>query len=161
MNTLIRSTALVAWLNGLDDAKGKARILSRLDSASLGNFGDCKAVGEGVSEMRKMPKLKKANPKTEFAPFDASDFLSSDEVIEEYLKAALEDPNPELFLLAVANVAKARGIAKVAKGAGLGRESLYKALAPGAKPRYETVRKLVNSLGMRLTVTATYATGRR
>jgi probable addiction module antidote protein len=133
MNTLIRSTALVAWLN----------------------FGDCKAVGEGVSEMRKMPKLKKANLKTEFAPFDASDFLSSDEVIEEYLKAALEDPNPELFLLAVANVAKARGIAKVAKGAGLGRESLYKALAPGAKPRYETVRKLVNSLGMRLTVTAT------
>jgi probable addiction module antidote protein len=91
----------------------------------------------------------------ELAPFDASDFLSSDEVIEEYLKAALEDPNPELFLLAVANVAKARGIAKVAKGAGLGRESLYKALAPGAKPRYETVRKLVNSLGMRLTVTAT------
>jgi putative addiction module killer protein len=52
MNTLIRSTALVAWLNGLDDAKGKARVLSRLDSASLGNFGDCKAVGEGVSEMR-------------------------------------------------------------------------------------------------------------
>ena len=60
----------------------------------------------------------------------------------------------KMFLLAVANVAKARGMAKVAKDSGLGRESLYKALAPGAKPRYETVRKLMDSLGMRLTVTA-------
>jgi len=45
-------------------------------------------------------------------------------------------------------------MAKVAKDAGLGRESLYKALAPGAKPRYETVRKLVESLGLHLTVKA-------
>ena len=100
-----------------------------------------------------MKKAKKAKVKVEFAPFDASEHLDRDEVVEEYLQAALEDPNPELFLLAVANVAKARGIAKVAKDAGLGRESLYKALSPGAKPRYETVRKLMASLGMRLTVT--------
>ena len=40
------------WLNALADDKGKARILSRLDNAALGNFGDCKAIGEGVSEMR-------------------------------------------------------------------------------------------------------------
>ena len=99
-----------------------------------------------------MKKAKKAKAKVEFAPFYASEHLDSDEVVEEYLQAALEDPNPELFLLAVANVAKARGIAKVAKDAGLGRESLYKALSPGAKPRYETVRKLMASLGMRLTV---------
>jgi len=95
-----------------------------------------------------------ARAKSKLAPFDASEHLDSEEVVEEYLKAALEDPNPELFLMAVANVAKARGMAKVAKDAGLGRESLYKALAPGAKPRYETVRKLVDSLGMRLTVKA-------
>jgi probable addiction module antidote protein len=50
-------------------------------------------------------------------------------------------------------VAKARGFSKVAKDAGLGRESLYKALAPGAKIRYDTVRKLLDSLGVRLTVT--------
>ena len=100
-----------------------------------------------------MKKAKKTKSKIDFAPFDTSEHLDSDEVIQEYLQAALEDPNPELFLLAVANVAKARGMAKVAKDAGLGRESLYKALAPGAKPRYETVRKLMDSLGMRLTVT--------
>ena len=73
--------------------------------------------------------------KVKLAPFDASECLDDEEVIAEYLTAALEDPNPEVFLLAVANVAKARGISKVAQDSGLGRESLYKALAPGAKPR--------------------------
>jgi probable addiction module antidote protein len=90
---------------------------------------------------------------TEVAPFDASDYLDNEEVIAEYLAAALEDSNPDVFLRAVADVAKARGISKVAKDAGLGRESLYKALAPGAKIRYETVRRLLASLGVRLTVT--------
>jgi probable addiction module antidote protein len=79
--------------------------------------------------------------------------LNSEAVIAEYLAAALEDPNPDMFLRAVANVAKARGMASVAEASGLGRESLYKALAPGAKVRYETVRKLVDSLGVKLTVT--------
>jgi probable addiction module antidote protein len=91
--------------------------------------------------------------KTKFAPFNAAEFLDDEEVIAEYLNAALEDPNPDVFLLAVSNVAKARGIAKVATASGLGRESLYKALAPGAKPRYDTIRKLIDALGVRLTVT--------
>jgi probable addiction module antidote protein len=86
-------------------------------------------------------------------PFDASEYLDNEEVIAEYLAAALEDRNPDVFLHAVADVAKARGRSKVAKDAGLGRESLYKALAPGAKIRYDTVRKLLSSLGVRLTVT--------
>ena len=92
--------------------------------------------------------------KTKFAAFNSAEFLDDEEVIAEYLTAALEDPNLDVFLLAVSNVAKARGITKVAKDSGLGRESLYKALAPGAKPRYETVRKLVEALGVRLMVTA-------
>lgn len=88
------------------------------------------------------------------APFEASEFLDSEEVIAEYLAAALEDPNPDAFLRAVANVAKARGISEIAKASGLGRESLYKALAPGAKIRYETVRKVLDSLGVKLTIAA-------
>jgi len=90
--------------------------------------------------------------KTKFAPFNAADYLDNEEVIAEYLAAALEDPDPEVFMMAVSNVAKARGIAKIARDSGLGRESLYKALAPGAKPRFETVRKLVDALGVRWTV---------
>jgi probable addiction module antidote protein len=84
------------------------------------------------------------------APFDAADYLDSDEVVAEYLTAALEDPNPDVFLVAIADVARARGMAQLAKETGLGRESLYKALAPGAKPRYDTVLKLVRALGVQL-----------
>jgi probable addiction module antidote protein len=97
--------------------------------------------------------MAKRKSRLEIAPFDAADYLDNEEVIAEYLSAALEDSNPDVFLQAVADVAKARGISKVAKDAGLGRESLYKALAPGAKIRYDTVRKLLGSLGVRLTVT--------
>jgi DNA-binding phage protein len=48
--------------------------------------------------------------KTKFAPFDACDYLDSEEVIGEYLTAALKDPDPSVFLLAEANVAKVRGM---------------------------------------------------
>jgi probable addiction module antidote protein len=84
--------------------------------------------------------------------FDPSAFLDDDEVVAEYLTAALEDPNPDVFLAAVGHVAKARGISVIAERAGLGRESLYKALSPGAKPRYDTVLKVLQSLGVKLTV---------
>ena len=93
--------------------------------------------------------------KLELAAFDASEFLDNEKVIAEYLAQALKDPDPDMFLVAVANVAKARGLSQVAKDSGLGRESLYKALKPGSKIRYETVRRLVDSLGVHLTVKAT------
>ena len=89
-----------------------------------------------------------------YAKFDAVDYLDSEELIAEYLAAALEDENPDVFLAAIADVAKARGMSAIAQSSGLGRESLYKALAPGAKPRYETIMKVLHSLGVRLTVTA-------
>jgi probable addiction module antidote protein len=87
------------------------------------------------------------------APFDASDYLDSEEVIAEYLTVALDDPDPDAFLMAVRDVAKARGIATIAENAGLGRESLYKALRPGAQPRFDTVRRLLDALGVKLGVT--------
>jgi probable addiction module antidote protein len=80
-------------------------------------------------------------------PFDCSCYLDNEKVIAEYLNAALEDENPNVFLIAVSDVVKARGMAKLAKDTGLGRKSLYKALAPGAKPRYDTVLKMVRALG--------------
>ena len=85
--------------------------------------------------------------------FDAADYLDSDEMIAEYLTAALEDENPDVFLAAIGDVAKARGMSAVAQSSGLGRESLYKALAPGAKPRYDTILKVLRSLGVKLTIT--------
>ena len=90
---------------------------------------------------------------SDFARFDAAAYLDNEEVIAEYVAAALEDPNPEAFMAAVADVAKARGMTQLAKDTGLGRESLYKALTPGAKPRYDTVLKVLRGLGVKLTVT--------
>jgi len=86
----------------------------------------------------------------QIASFDAADYLDNEKVIAEYLNAALEDENPNVFLVAVSDVAKARGMAQLAKDTGLGRESLYKALTPGAKPRYDTVLKLMRALGVQL-----------
>jgi probable addiction module antidote protein len=92
--------------------------------------------------------------KATYAPFDAADYLDNDEVIAEYLTAAVEDPNPAVFLAALGDVAKARGMAQIAKDAGLGRESLYKALSTGAHPRYETVTAVLRALGVKFTVVA-------
>ncbi len=87
---------------------------------------------------------------TKISSFDVADYLQSEEAISEYLSVALDDSDPDIFLMAVRNIARARGMSQLAKDSGLGRESLYKALAPGAKPRYETVLKLVAALGVKL-----------
>ena len=84
--------------------------------------------------------------------FDVSDYLDSDEAMLEYLAVAMEDENPDVFIAALGAVARARGMSHVADAAGLGRESLYKALKPGSKLRYETVQKVLHSLGFRLAV---------
>lgn len=94
---------------------------------------------------------------TRFAPFNAADYLDSEETIAAYLTDALEDPNPDVFLAAVRDVACARGMTQLAKEAGLGRESLYKALTPGAKPRYETVLRLLHAMGVKLSASSLHS----
>ena len=76
------------------------------------------------------------------------------ELAFEAYRAALEDGDPDVFLSAVGHVAKARGMSAIAESTGLGRESLYKAFAPGAKPRYDTVLRVLQSFGVKLNVTA-------
>lgn len=104
--------------------------------------------------MRTIKAPPKALKALGIKPFDAAEYLDDDETIAEYLSAALEDPNPEALLLAIRSVARARGMAQLALDSGLGRESLYKALAPGAKPRYDTILKVVRALGVRLHASA-------
>ena len=87
-----------------------------------------------------------------FTTFEIADYLDSDEMIAEFLAAAIEDENPEVFIAALGHVAKAKGMSEIARETGLGRESLYKALKEGAKPRYETVAKVLSALGVKLTV---------
>jgi len=93
--------------------------------------------------------MKKVN-KPKLLPFDAARYLTDNEAIAEYINAVLETGESDLLLMALGDVARARGMAQVAKDTGLGRESLYKALAPGAKPRFDTVLKVARALGVRL-----------
>ncbi len=94
--------------------------------------------------------MKKAKSASKLVPFDAARYLTDESAVAEYLSAILEADDPDLLLLALADIARARGMTEVAKEAGLGRESLYKALSPGAKPRFDTVLKVARALGVRL-----------
>jgi probable addiction module antidote protein len=95
--------------------------------------------------------------KTTYAPLEISEYLDNDEVIAEYLSAAAEDSNPDVFIAAVGDVAKARGMAQIAKDAGLGRESLYKALSKGAHPRFETINAVLHALGVKFAVVSAHS----
>ena len=94
----------------------------------------------------------KTKKKTTYKAFDPAEYLDNDVVIAEYLSAAAEDPNPDVFVAALGDVAKARGMAQIAKDAGLGRESLYKALSAGAHPRFETISSVLHALGVKFAV---------
>lgn len=85
--------------------------------------------------------------------FDVAEYLDTNEMIAQYLNAALAENDPALFLSAIADVAKAKGMTQVASAAGLGRESLYKALSPNAQPRFSTVLRVMHALGVRLSTT--------
>ena len=66
------------------------------------------------------------------------------------MSAVIEDGDSKLLLAAIGDIAKARGMAKIATDSGLGRESLYKALNPESKPRFETILRVLNSLGVKI-----------
>jgi probable addiction module antidote protein len=83
-------------------------------------------------------------------PFDMVNMLNSDEAMSEYLSQVLEDGDSDELIRALGYIAKAKGMAMIANESGLGRESLYKALAPGAKPRFDTILKVLKALGIKL-----------
>jgi probable addiction module antidote protein len=95
--------------------------------------------------------MKKSRPHRKLLPFDAARYLTDEAAVAEYMNAVLESGDSDLLLLALGDIARARGMAQVAKDTGLGRESLYKALAPGAKPRFDTVLRVARALGVKLT----------
>ena len=86
--------------------------------------------------------------------WDAANHLKTNKDIIEYLEAVLEEGDPRLVAAALGDVARARGMSKVAKAAGLGRESLYKALSAEGNPEFATVLKVIYSLGLKLHVAA-------
>lgn len=86
----------------------------------------------------------------EITDFEVADYLDSEEMIATYLSEILADGDQDELLSAIGEVARARGMSELAKASGLGRESLYKALRPGAAPRFDTLRKVLAALGVNL-----------
>lgn len=92
--------------------------------------------------------------KTKTLPWDSADQLKTPEDIAAYLEAVFEDGDPALVAHALGVIARSRGMTQVAQKAGLGRESLYKALSPEGNPEFATVLKVIQALGLKLKVAA-------
>ena len=82
--------------------------------------------------------------------FNAFDYLESDAEVHEFLHEAMQDDDPSVFIVALGQLVKKRGLAQVAQAAGLGRESLYKTFSGKVQPRWNTVHKLLKTLDIDL-----------
>ena len=94
---------------------------------------------------------------TSLRKFDIVDYLDNDEAIAEYLTEMMAEDDPDMFMAALGDVARARGMADIAATAGLGRESLYKALRAGSGAKFDTIRRVCEALGLRLAIVASDA----
>jgi len=187
----IRQTEEYAsWFKRLRNREARARILARIRRLSLGNPGDVKPAGEGVSEMRidfgpgyriyfiqrgetlvvllaggdkrtQKQDIEKAQElarglqeimmaKTKTRPWDAAEHLETEKDMVAYIEAALETGDASLISAALGDIARAKGMTAIAREAGLGRESLYKALSPEGNPEFATILKVIRALGLEL-----------
>lgn len=87
-------------------------------------------------------------------PFNPVDIFKSEEEINQWLSSSLENDDPETFIMVLGAVVKHRGVAKVAKEAGINREHLYRIIRGDAKPLFDSVSKILNALGVKLQATA-------
>jgi probable addiction module antidote protein len=96
--------------------------------------------------------MSHSKAKTRTIPWDAADSLKSDEDIAHDLEAVFEDGDPQLIAAALGDIARSKGMTRIAEASGLGRESLYKALSPDGNPELATVLKVLRALGLKLKV---------
>ena len=88
----------------------------------------------------------------EVKELDMAELLDSEEVMAGYLAEIFKTGDSKMILSALGDVARARGIASISKQTGLNRESIYKIFRPGAKPRFDTVCKIISGLGLKVSV---------
>ncbi|MGA8540737.1 MAG: addiction module antidote protein [Terriglobales bacterium] len=98
-----------------------------------------------------------AKKKTKTSLYDSADYLDSTEAINAYMEEALETDDPAFIAQALGTIARSRGMSQIAKKAGLSRESLYKALSTDGNPEFGTVIRVMQALGLKLSITATHA----
>mgnify|MGYP001216227701 CR=1 FL=1 len=85
-------------------------------------------------------------------PFDAAEYLESNEAVATYLDEAMATGDAAYIVKAIGTVARARGMTQIAKDAQMSRESLYKSLGDDGNPEFATVLRVMAALGMRLSV---------
>lgn len=95
-----------------------------------------------------------AKKKLKTYPWDPVKHIKTEKDVVAYLDAAFEDGDLALIAEVLGDIARSKGMAKIAKKTGLGRESLYKALSKDGNPEFMTVLRVVQALGYRLTITA-------
>lgn len=88
--------------------------------------------------------------KSETTVLDIAEYLDNEEIVAEYLNMVSESDDPALFLRAIGHIARSKGMSQIAEKTGLGRESLYKALDEKAHPRFETIFKVLNAMGIQM-----------
>jgi probable addiction module antidote protein len=93
-------------------------------------------------------------PTTRTRPWDAAALLETDADVAAYLDAILDEDDPSLLAAALGDVARAKGMTRIAREAGLGRESLYKTLSLDGNPEFATIQKVVRALGLRLRISS-------
>jgi probable addiction module antidote protein len=98
--------------------------------------------------------VRKRKTKIKTVPWDSAALLKTDRDIADYLEAVFEDGDLALINHAFGVIARAKGMSKIARATGLGRESLYKALSADGNPEFATVLKVLRALGLKLKVAA-------
>ena len=88
--------------------------------------------------------------KITFAKYDAADYINNKETVIAFLEGALEENDPDFLLEAIRDIARSKGMAKIAKELGIDRAGLYKSLAPDGNPSFKTVFKLLDILGLQI-----------
>ncbi|PID99775.1 MAG: putative addiction module antidote protein [Thiothrix nivea] len=90
----------------------------------------------------------------QFRRYDTAEYLKTDEDIQAYLDACMEEAgdDPAFIAHALGVVARARGMSQLARDSGLARESLYKALSGNGNPEFATILKVIRAMGLRLSV---------
>ena len=86
-------------------------------------------------------------------PFDPAAYLDDAESLAAYMSEALATEDPAFIADALGVVARARGMSEIARQSGLSRESLYRALSPDGNPEFNTILRVVRSMGLRLSTT--------
>lgn len=127
----IRKTELFArWIDGLEDIQARARIQVRIEHLPFGN------------------SVQKVNT----TPYDVAEHLRTPKEMAAYLQACIDEADGDAAFIAKAlgDIARAKGMAEVAREAGLSRESLYKALSGDRSPEFGTILRVMAALGLRL-----------